>query len=64
MGQPGEASRQHIAAGQLHEGGHQSEEGKIHWQMVSLFQEFSFVKADVLVKIMNIYNTAFYGSFL
>ena len=38
--------------------------GKFIGKMVSLFLEFSFVETEVLVKIMNIYNRAFYGSCL
>ena len=36
--------------------------GKFIGRMVSLLQEFSYVDSRVLVKIMNIFNTSFYGS--
>ena len=36
--------------------------GKFIGKMTSLFQEFSYVDPEVLVKIMNIFNTSFYGS--
>ena len=36
--------------------------GKFIGKPNSLLQEFHFVKNDVLVKILNIYTTSFYGS--
>ena len=36
--------------------------GKFIGKMSSLFQEFHYVDTDIFVKIMNIFNTSFYGS--
>ena len=38
--------------------------GKFIGKVVSLFQEFHYVDPDVLVKILNIFTTSFYGSSL
>ena len=38
--------------------------GKFIGKIMSLFQEFNYVKPEVFVKLMNIYSASFYGSCL